>query len=136
MAKVVITGCYQLLHEGHLNLIRRAAEYGELTVLLNNDAGVMALKGYLAEPYEVREQHLLDTGLVAEVVPFYTDPTYHIWLLKPDYLIAGSDHTKAEMMAKGGTFAGEVIVLPYTEGICSTDLYKAVADQEDEETSK
>jgi len=105
-------------------LLEKAAEYGSVTVLLNSDGGVYKLKGYLAEPYTQRKKNLLDTGLVKRVMSFFTDPTALIQHLRPAYLIAGSDHSKEAILNKGGLYAGEIIVLPYTEGICSTDLYK------------
>ncbi len=124
--RVVVTGCFQLFHRGHLNLLQTAARYGEITVLLNSNTGVWNLKQYIAEPFEVRKAHLLETGLVNRIIEFDTDPTASLCILRPDIIVAGSDHTKEEILQKGGCFAKEIIILPYTEGICSTDLYKGL----------
>jgi cytidyltransferase-like protein len=120
----VVTGCFQILHRGHINLLEKASEYGDVTVLLNSDKGVLALKGYLAESFSRRKKNLLNTGLVSRVIEFYTDPTEFMSQLKPDILLAGSDHTKEEIISKGGKYAKQIVILPYTKGICSTDLYK------------
>jgi len=90
---------------------------------MNTDAGVKKLKGYLAESFAERKKNVLQTGLVKRVIPFYTDPKVLLSFLKPDILIAGSDHTEEEILKKGGIYAKKIVILPYTNGICSRDLY-------------
>ncbi len=126
MNKVVVTGCFQYFHQGHINLLSSAAKYGEVTVLLNSDAGVRSLKHYLGESevYEKRKRLLLGSGFVHRVLKIFINPTMMIRFLKPDVLVAGNDHTEEEIMKKGGWFAKQIIILPYTKGICSTDIYK------------
>lgn len=121
---VVVTGCYQIFHRGHLNLLKTAANYGYVTVLLNSDDGVLTLKGYLAKSYDLRKKDLLATGLVQKVIKFYVDPSKILKNLRPDFLLAGSDHTKEEILSNGGIHAGKIIIVPYTPGISSTDLFK------------
>lgn len=43
--KVLVTGCFDLLHSGHMEFFRRAAEFGELHVALGSDRTVLELKG-------------------------------------------------------------------------------------------
>jgi D-beta-D-heptose 7-phosphate kinase/D-beta-D-heptose 1-phosphate adenosyltransferase len=121
---VVLTGGFQYLHQGHLNIISRAAEYGTLTVLLNSDAGLRYLKGYLAESFEIRKKNLLKTGLVNRVLKFHSDPTMMLCLLKPDFIVVGNDHEIEEVMNKGGEHAGQIIILPRTPGISSREIFK------------
>lgn len=113
-----------MLHEGHINLLEKAAKYGKVIVLLNSDKGTRLLKGYLAEPFEQRKKNLLATGLVEDVYVFGTNPTTMLMIIQPDVVVAGSDHTEEEILRKGGVYANRIVILPYTEGICSTDLYK------------
>jgi len=122
--KVVVTGCFQLLHEGHLNLLQRAKALGQVIVLLNTDEGVLSLKKYLAEPFPTRKRNLLETNLVDVVFPFETDPTRLLSAIRPDVLLMGSDHTAEEAMSKGGEFVGEIVIAPYTKGVSSRRLYK------------
>lgn len=42
--KVFVSGCYDLLHSGHVEFFRQAAEYGDLYVGIGSDATVMELK--------------------------------------------------------------------------------------------
>jgi cytidyltransferase-like protein len=43
--KVFVTGCYDLLHSGHVEFFREAAQYGDLYVALGSDKTVFGLKG-------------------------------------------------------------------------------------------
>ena len=42
--KVFVSGCYDLLHSGHVEFFRQAAEYGDLYVGIGSDATIMELK--------------------------------------------------------------------------------------------
>jgi cytidyltransferase-like protein len=43
--KVMVTGCFDLLHSGHVAFLNEAAEFGELHVCIGNDENVYQLKG-------------------------------------------------------------------------------------------
>jgi cytidyltransferase-like protein len=43
--RVVVTGCYDWLHTGHLRFFEEASAYGELNVVIGSDANVRLLKG-------------------------------------------------------------------------------------------
>lgn len=43
--RVVVTGCYDYLHSGHMRFFEEASEYGELNVVIGSDANVRLLKG-------------------------------------------------------------------------------------------
>lgn len=43
--KVIVTGCYDWLHSGHVRFFEEASSYGELTVSIGSDANVRNLKG-------------------------------------------------------------------------------------------
>ncbi|MDA9946973.1 adenylyltransferase/cytidyltransferase family protein, partial [Candidatus Marinimicrobia bacterium] len=70
---VFTNGCFDLLHSGHLDLLRRASEFGDkLIVGLNSDVSVKKLKGR-SRPIEnesVRSNNLLDKGFVDDVIIF------------------------------------------------------------------
>lgn len=44
VAKVLVSGCFDLLHSGHVEFFRAAAQHGELYVRIGSDANIMALK--------------------------------------------------------------------------------------------
>ena len=43
MKKVFVSGCYDLLHSGHVEFFRQAAQYGELYVGIGSDK---TIEGY------------------------------------------------------------------------------------------
>ncbi len=43
--KVFVSGCYDLLHSGHIEFFQEAADYGDLYVALGSDKTVFDLKG-------------------------------------------------------------------------------------------
>jgi cytidyltransferase-like protein len=45
--KVMVSGCFDLLHSGHVAFFKEAASYGDLYVALGSDRTVFALKGRL-----------------------------------------------------------------------------------------
>ncbi|MDD4813471.1 MAG: adenylyltransferase/cytidyltransferase family protein [Bacteroidales bacterium] len=45
MPKVFVSGCYDLLHSGHVAFFREAAQYGDLYVGIGSDATIRELKG-------------------------------------------------------------------------------------------
>ncbi len=43
--KIVVTGCYDWFHSGHLRFFEEASQFGDLYVVVGNDANVEKLKG-------------------------------------------------------------------------------------------
>ena len=66
--KVLTIGTFDLLHAGHLAMLERAAEIGELTVGVNSDGFVNEYKGAPYEPYDVRAGHVSCLPYVAGVL--------------------------------------------------------------------
>jgi D-beta-D-heptose 7-phosphate kinase/D-beta-D-heptose 1-phosphate adenosyltransferase len=90
-------GCFDLLHPGHLSLLRQArAACDRLVVAVNSDASVRRLKGE-GRPVQgeaARAMVLAAVELVDLVVVFGEDtPLSLISLLAPDVLVKGADYT-------------------------------------------
>lgn len=94
--RVVITnGCFDLLHPGHMHLLRGAAARGEcLVVALNSDRSVAELKGpgRPVLPLDVRMKAVAAITQV-DYVTFFDDDTPEslIRKIKPDVLVKGED---------------------------------------------
>lgn len=128
-ARIAFTnGCFDLLHPGHIALIRAAASEGDkLVVGLNSDCSISRLKG-AKRPIQSQEARagvmsaLRDVDLV---VVFEEDtPLELIKALRPDIVIKGADYQENEVV--GGDFVkaygGKVVLARLIEGCSTTDL--------------
>ncbi|GII86727.1 bifunctional protein HldE [Sphaerisporangium siamense] len=127
-------GCFDLLHAGHVRLLRQARALGDaLIVCVNADESVRRLKGpgRPVVPEEDRMEVLRALGCVDAVVLFAEDtPTRLIEHLRPDVWVKGGDYTgldlpEAEAVRRTG---GEVVVLPTFSGHSTTGLIAAVQE--------
>lgn len=127
-------GTFDLPHKGHYRLLKRAAEIGRVVVALNTDEFIEKYKGKTPIlTYEERKEALLACRWVDEVVPNIggTDSTISIELVKPDYILIGSDWARRDYYAQMG-FTQDwldargigLIYIPYTEGISTTEIKK------------
>jgi len=121
-------GCFDLLHTGHVSLIRQAAESCDrLIVALNSDASVKRLKG----PTRPIQDELVRAAVigavkgVSAVVIFPQEtPLELIAALQPDVLIKGADYTEdrvvgAEIVRARG---GRVLLAQLTKGQSTSKL--------------
>jgi cytidyltransferase-like protein len=67
--KVFVSGCFDMLHSGHIAFFREAAAYGDLTVALGSDKTVYDLKGRLPVNSEQERQFMVQSvGYVQQAV--------------------------------------------------------------------
>lgn len=119
-------GCFDLLHPGHVHLLKRARETCDrLIVGLNSDASVTSLKG-LGRPVRdaaSRAAVLAALRSVDLVVVFEEQtPLRLIEALLPDVLIKGSDYRKHEVVGADVVEAagGEVVLIDLLAGHSTT----------------
>lgn len=122
MRKVITYGTFDLLHVGHINLLRRARELGDyLIVVLSSDEfnAIKNKKAYYS--YEDRKKILESIRYVDEVLPEYT------WEQKVDDVV----NNQVDVFVMGNDWEGkfdflkdycEVVYLPRTEGISTTKI--------------
>jgi phosphoenolpyruvate phosphomutase len=93
MSKTVYVGMSaDLVHPGHLNVIGKAAELGEVTVGLLTDKAIASYKRLPYMSYEQRSQVVENLKGVARVVPQETlDYVPNLRKYKPDYVVHGDD---------------------------------------------
>jgi rfaE bifunctional protein nucleotidyltransferase chain/domain len=123
--KVVFTnGCFDLLHPGHVSLLREARALGDaLVVAINSDASVARGKGSMRPiiPQEERAE-LLDALEMVDFVCIFEDdtPLSAILQIRPDILVKGADwNGNIVGQTEVETWGGTVVSLPLLEG-CST----------------
>jgi D-glycero-beta-D-manno-heptose 1-phosphate adenylyltransferase len=133
MEKVVFTnGCFDLIHPGHIDLLKKARALGtKLIVGLNSDDSVRAIKGN-SRPFlnqEARAKVLLELRSVDEVRIFDENtPEKLIKEIKPDVLVKGGDWAieqivGADFVLKNG---GEVFSIPFVEDFSTSKIAQKI----------
>ena len=129
MGTVVFTnGCFDLLHPGHVDLLRRASQLGtKLVVGINSDDSVRRIKGPGRPIMNQNDRAAILSALrfVDEVVVF-DEPTPErlIKRLNPDVLVKGGDWAPEEIIGSDFVVAngGKVFSLPLLDGHSSSHL--------------
>lgn len=112
--KVIFTnGCFDVLHLGHLKLLKFAKQQGDkLVVAINSDASVKKLKGETRPKFtqEDRKAMLESLSIVDEVIVFDEDTPYElIKKIQPDVIVKGGDYTVETVV---GHDLAEVVIFP------------------------
>lgn len=119
---VFTNGCFDLLHEGHLHLLKEAKKLGNiLIVAVNADDSIKRLKGN-SRPIETLETRLNKLSKLDEVdylISFSEDTPLHlIQKIQPDILVKGGDYKKEQIV--GNNIAQKVVIIPLLEGFSTT----------------
>ena len=132
MSKVVYVGmCADLIHHGHLNIIKEAKKYGDVVIGLLTDSAIASYKRLPALSYEERKIVVENIVGVSRVIPQETlDYIPNIEKLKPAYVVHGDDwkegvqkQVRQGVIDKVEEWGGMVIDVPYTKGVSSTKLH-------------
>jgi len=129
METVVFTnGCFDLLHAGHIDLLRRAKSLGtRLVVGINSDESVRKIKGP-DRPFTNQDERaeLLSAISVVDEVVIFDEPTPERLIkdLKPDILVKGGDWKPNEIIGSDFVLAhgGQVMSLPFLDGYSSSKI--------------
>lgn len=122
MKKVYTCFCTDVIHEGHLNILRRAAELGEVTVGVLSDEAMVSYNRFPTISLEQRMEIVKGTGLVKEVI-IQNEIMYDKVLqeVKPDYVVHGDNWREGPEAAIRENvvgvlerLGGELIEVPYT----------------------
>ena len=136
MKKVYVGMSADLIHPGHLNILKKASELGQVTVGVLTDSAIASYKRLPYMNYEQRAEIVSNLKAVYEVIPQSTlDYSENLKALKPDYVVHGDDwkdgvqqHTRQIVIDTIAEWGGELVEVPYTQGISSTALNKAVKE--------
>jgi len=100
--KVVVTGCYDWFHSGHVRFFEEVSELGDLYVVAGSDRNVQLLKGkghpmfpqderlYMVQSIRFVKQALISSG------SGWMDAEQEIALIKPDIYVVNEDGDKPE----------------------------------------
>jgi len=131
--RIVFTnGCFDLLHVGHMYLLREAKKFGDILVVgLNSDTSVRQLKGD-GRPI-VSEQDRAEAIAALESVDYLVifsepDPLELLRAIRPNVLVKGSDYQPSEVVGAEllASYGGEVRLIPLRQGISTSRLVENI----------
>ena len=128
MSKSIVftNGCFDLLHRGHIDLLEKAATFGDILIVgLNSDKSVKMIKGTdrPIESENVRINHLIKLGMISAICFFNNDtPLELIRIIKPDVLVKGGDYNTKNVVGSMEIvdWGGRVEIIPLTPGYSTT----------------
>ena len=128
MQKLVFTnGCFDILHLGHLELLKHCRSIGTWVIVgINSDSSVKRLKGQHRPitSQEDRKSILEELRCVDEVIIFNEDtPHSLIQRLKPDIIVKGGDYTPEEVI---GNDIAEVVIFKTIDGYSTTKTIQSI----------
>jgi len=131
--KLVFTnGCFDLIHPGHIRVLREARSLGDvLIVAINSDRSVRELKGsHRPIMNEDERAEVLAALACVDYVITFDDPTPRetIKAIEPDLLVKGGDYTPDTIVGRDEVEAmgGVVKSLSYIDGFSTSDLIERI----------
>lgn len=129
---VFTNGCFDLLHRGHVHILREAKAKGDILIVgLNSDRSVRDIKGP-TRPI-LTESDRIELIAAMEMVNYVVlfdepDPCILIEAIKPDVLAKGGDWgpdgvVGADIVERAG---GKVAVIPYLKGFSTTEIIERI----------
>ncbi|GHO70750.1 bifunctional protein HldE [Ktedonobacter sp. SOSP1-52] len=130
---IFTNGIFDILHAGHIHLLRQARELGDILVVgVNSDASARRLKGAGRPINGLRERMALVSALdgVDYVVPFEEEtPTKLIRLLRPHVHVKGGDYANEDLPEAGAVqeAGGQMIIIPLLGGMSTSAVIDRIA---------
>ena len=136
MKKVYVAMSADMIHPGHLNIIREASKLGELTVGVLTDEAIASYKRLPYLSFEHRKEIVENLVGVSQVVAQETlDYVPNLKKYKPDYVVHGDDwktgvqaRVRQQVIDVIEEWGGKLVEPAYTSGISSTKLNAAVRE--------
>ncbi|EEG77519.1 phosphoenolpyruvate mutase [Dethiobacter alkaliphilus] len=134
MKKVYLAMSADIIHHGHINVINKAKELGEVTVGVLTDEVIAGYKRFPLLSFEERKEIIANLKGVDHVIAQETlDYVPNLQKLKPDYVVHGDDWKTGEqrcvrekVIEALRQWGGKLVEVPYTEGVSITQLDEAV----------
>ncbi len=134
--KVYVGLSADILHKGHINILKTAKTYGDVYVGLLTDRAISSYKNIPYLNYEKRKVVLENIKYVKKVIPQKTlDYVENLNLIKPDYVVHGDDwktgvqkETRKRVIKALKKWSGRLIEPKYTQNISSTSIKKEMAN--------
>lgn len=134
---VYVPMAVDILHPGHINIIKEAAKYGKVIVGLFSDEAIKSYKRVPYMNYDLRKIIIENVKGVDEVIcQEIKDYSPNLIKLKPKYMVHGTDwregplaDVRQKAMDLMASWGGEVIEPEYTKGVSSSQLIKTIKER-------
>ena len=135
--KIVYVGLSaDILHKGHINILKTASSYGEVCVGLLTDQAIASYKNIPYLDYKKRKVVIENIKYVKKVIPQKTlDYVENLNIVKPDYVVHGDDwrigvqkKTRERVIKTLKKWSGKLIEPNYTKNISSTSIKKEMSN--------
>lgn len=134
--RVVFTnGCFDIIHAGHVALLQKAKELGDILIVgLNTDSSVAGLKGPSRPVNKLEHRAAVLSALwsVDYVIPFSAPTPYELIAeLQPRVLVKGGDYSIESVVGADlvQSYGGRVEIIPMVEGLSTTNILNRLADE-------
>lgn len=136
MKTVYLAMSADIIHNGHINIIKKASKLGEITVGVLKDEAIASYKRMPLLPYKNRKDIVENIKGVKRVIPQNTlDYEENLLLLKPNYVVHGDDwktgpqsQVRAKVIELLKQWGGKLVEFEYTKGVSIFKLDKAIRE--------
>jgi len=132
---VFTNGCFDIIHRGHVEYLRKAKLLGDILIVgLNSDASVSHIKGE-PRPYqnELDRAAILDVMEMVDLVVIFDEdtPLDLICELKPDIIVKGGDYDSHSIVGADEVvgWGGSVKILPFLKGYGTSKLVEKILER-------
>ena len=125
-----------ILHEGHINILKTASLYGNVIVGLLTDEAIASYKNIPYLNFKKRKVVVENIKFVSKVIPQHTlDYVENLNLIKPNYVVHGDDwkigvqkKTRDRVIKTLKKWSGKLIEPKYTKNISSTSIKNKISN--------
>ena len=125
-----------ILHEGHINILKIASSYGDVVVGLLTDQAIASYKKIPYLNFKQRKVVLENLRYVKKVIPQRTlDYVHNLNIVRPNYVVHGDDwkkgiqkKTRDRVLKALKKWSGKLIEPKYTKNISSTIIKNKISE--------
>jgi len=134
--KVYVALSVDIIHEGHINILKKANNFGDVIVGLLTDEAIGSYKNIPHLDYKRRKIIIQSIKYVKKVIPQITlDYVPNLNFIKPDFVVHGDDwkvgvqkKTRERVIKTLKKWSGKLIELEYTKNISSTIIKNKILE--------
>lgn len=129
---VLASGCFDILHSGHIELFQAAKQLGDILIVgVNSDSSIKKIKGP-ERPFLKQKRRLFNLASLTDIdyiVSFNeATPENLIKKIKPDIFVKGSDWRGKKLPESGiiKSYGGQIVFMPLLVKTSTTDIAKTL----------